>query len=66
MANGGLPTCSKNTITGNHGNPPYLKQFLISRKPVETEEIHPDTANGACVKTAVGRNRILCEAAFSF
>jgi len=24
------------------------------RKPIETEKIHPDTANGVCVKTAVG------------
>jgi len=45
-----------------------------SRKPVETEKIHPDTANGADVKTqtAIGLkpvckpfNLILCEAAFS-
>jgi len=27
MANVSLPTCSKNTITDNHGNPAYLKQF---------------------------------------
>ena len=27
MANGSLPTCSKNTITDNTGNPAYLKQF---------------------------------------
>jgi len=26
---------------------------MVSSKPVETEKIHPDTANGACVKTAV-------------
>ena len=26
----------------------------ILSKPVETEKIHPDTGNGACVKTAVG------------
>ena len=30
------------------------RQTGLSRKPVETEKIHPDTANGACVKTAVG------------
>jgi len=29
-------------------------QFEVSRKPVETQKIHPDTANGACVKAAVG------------
>jgi len=33
-----------------------LKTIWISRKPVETEKIHPDMANGACVKTAVGHN----------
>jgi len=27
MANGSLPTCSKNTMTVNTGNPDYLKQF---------------------------------------
>jgi len=27
MANTSLPTCSKNTIADNHGNPAYLKQF---------------------------------------
>jgi len=27
MANGSLPTCSKNTITDNTGNPACLKQF---------------------------------------
>ena len=26
---------------------------MVLSKPVETEKIHPDTANGACVKTAV-------------
>jgi len=51
MANGSLPTCSKNAITGN---PAYLKQFEVSWKPVETEKIHPDTVNGACVKAAIG------------
>jgi len=54
MANGSLPTCSKNTITDNTSNPAFLKQFEISRKPVESEKIHPDTANGTFVKTAVG------------
>jgi len=73
MANVNLSTCSKNTITDNHGNPAptYLKQFQVSRKPVETDKIHLDTANRACVKTAVGhkpycgRNRNLREAALS-
>jgi len=54
MANGSLYTCSKNTITDNHGNPTYLNQFSVSRKPFETEKIQLDTANGPCVKTAVG------------
>jgi len=55
MASVSLPTCRKNTITDNHGNPTYLKLFQVSRKkPVETEKIHPDTANGAFVKTAAG------------
>jgi len=46
MAKASLPACSKNTITGNTGNPAYLKQFQVSRKSIETEEIHPDTTNG--------------------
>jgi len=54
MATVSLPTCNKNTITDNHYNPAYLKQFEVSRKPVETAKIHPDTTNEACVKTAVG------------
>ena len=29
-----------------------LLKIVLSRKPVETEKIHPDTANGACAKTA--------------
>jgi len=49
MGNGSLPTCSKNTITDNTG---LLKTILS--KPVETEKVHPNTANGACVKTDVG------------
>jgi len=54
MAKVGLPVCSKNTITDNHGYLLYINQFLVSRMPVETEKIHLDTENGACVKTAVG------------
>ena len=54
MVKGSLPTCSKNAITDNTGNPAYLKQFEVSWKPFETEKIHPDKANGACVKAAVG------------
>jgi len=38
----------------NTGNLAYLKRF--ESKPVETEKIHLDTANGTGVKTAVGHN----------
>ena len=55
MANVSLPTCSKNTIADNHGNPTYLKPIL--NKP-ETEKIQPDTANEACVKAAVGHKPV--------
>ena len=60
MGNGSLPTCSKNTITDNTGNPAYLKHFYASRKPVETEKVHPD------ISRVVSRNRILCETALIF
>ena len=35
-----------------HRQSGLLKTILS--KPVETEKIHPDATNGACVKTAVG------------
>jgi len=33
---------------------PTTPAIRLSRNPVETEEIHPDMANGACVMTAAG------------
>ena len=38
----------------HHHRQPGLLKTILSRKPVETEKIHRDTANRACVKTAVG------------
>ena len=35
-----------------------LKPILNERKPFETEKIQPDTANGACVKIAVGHKPV--------
>ena len=40
---------NKNPITDKNGCAAYF-----CRKPVETEKIHRDTGNRACVKTAVG------------
>ena len=33
---------------------PAIRLKPILRRPFETEKIHPDTADGACVKTATG------------
>jgi len=49
MANGSLHTCSKNQQPQQSG---LLKPILS--KPLKTEKIQPDTANGTYVKTAVG------------
>ena len=53
MANGQSSHMQQEHHLRQHRQSGLLKTIL-SRKPVETEKIHPDAVNGACVKTAVG------------